>query len=328
MKIKESEARELLLALKFKPQYVKAFDSKVLATKISGIPEGGKVKRPAGAMGKLFDKVIAALDEEDEIIVIKEGAKVAPAPAKGKPAPKKGKAKVEEDDDEDLEDEVDEDDEEEDSEDESDDEDDSDDDEDVSDDDEGDDDLDEDGDEAEDEDEGDSDDSEDDEDDSEDEGDDDSEDEEDVDADEDDGDDEDVSEDDEDESDEDETTDDDEDDEMEAPAKKKTAPKGKAAAAPSKNGKAKPTAFKSAAPPGKPGVIESIVEFLSNASEAKPISKVQIVSMLQKRFKGKDEDSLKSTTNQNVPNKLTKKGHNIKKNEKGYWIAAKGGKKK
>lgn len=98
---------------------------------------------------------------------------------------------------------------------------------------------------------------------------------------------------------------------------------GKPAAAPAakaadgKKGKAPP---KKASESG-PGIIESIVEFLSKGSKTNPLKKDDIVSQLAKRFPDRAETSLRSTVNQQVPTKLRKeKGHAVEKNENGYWI--------
>ena len=132
--------------------------------------------------------------------------------------------------------------------------------------------------------------------------------------------------------DEDDTTDSDleseeeEDDMDEAPAKKTPAKKPTPSqAAGKKNGKPeakKPAPFKSEGGDGKPGVIDSIVEFLSTATEQKPISKPTIVQMVKKRFPKKEVEKIESTVGQNVPTKLrTNRGLDIRKNEKGYYLA-------
>lgn len=140
--------------------------------------------------------------------------------------------------------------------------------------------------------------------------------------------DDDLIEDDEEEEEEDDETPDDEEEEEEVVATKK--PKGKKGAkpAPAKGGKGKPGgAFRSAAGNGQPGVIGSIVEFLSAANEANPISKKTILAKLKKRFPDRG-DEMMTTINIHVPTRLrAQKNLNVKKNEKGYWISTAGKKK-
>lgn len=72
---------------------------------------------------------------------------------------------------------------------------------------------------------------------------------------------------------------------------------------------------------GKPGVIASIKEFLSKASEEKPVSKKDIVKKLKERFPDRDDEAMGKTVNVQVPNRLRKDaGLDVKKNESGYWI--------
>lgn len=110
---------------------------------------------------------------------------------------------------------------------------------------------------------------------------------------------------------------DDSEEEEEEPAPKKKGGKDKPAAA----GKAPP---KKAGGEKGPGVIASIIEFLEAASEEKPLSKDKIVERLAKRFPDRDPESMSKTVAVQVPNRLkSDKGLNIKKNDRGYWIAGK-----
>ncbi len=80
----------------------------------------------------------------------------------------------------------------------------------------------------------------------------------------------------------------------------------------------------SAAKNGGPGIIASIVEFLSAATEEKPINKERILAKLVKRFPDRDPDSMKNTINIQVPNRIkTDKHLNVIKTEQGYYIAGK-----
>lgn len=73
-----------------------------------------------------------------------------------------------------------------------------------------------------------------------------------------------------------------------------------------------------------PGVIGSIVEFLTAASEEKPISKDQILKKLEGRFPDRPAESMKRTINVQIPARIQKeKKVVVKKNDKGYWIAGK-----
>lgn len=86
-----------------------------------------------------------------------------------------------------------------------------------------------------------------------------------------------------------------------------------------------------------PGVIGSIVEFLSAASEDKPITKKQIVEKLAKRFPDREAEAMAKTVNIQIPGRLKKdKSLDVRKADEGggYWIEGegeakpKGGKKK
>ncbi len=109
--------------------------------------------------------------------------------------------------------------------------------------------------------------------------------------------------------------------EEEKPAKKKSKKDKK-----EKGEKKEKKAKKSKEPKG-PGVIATIVECLTAASEKKPASKEHMLKVLVKRFPDRSEDGMKSTINIQVPGRLAnEKDLKIKKNDKGYWISS--GKKK
>lgn len=118
---------------------------------------------------------------------------------------------------------------------------------------------------------------------------------------------------DEDEDEEEESEDEEDEEEEEKPAKAK----GKKKGAPEK-GKAPP---KKAGGESGPGVIGSIVEFLSKATEKKPLSKSDLADKLAERFDDRDRDSMLKTINVQVPSRLkTDKKLDVRKNDKGYWI--------
>jgi hypothetical protein len=128
---------------------------------------------------------------------------------------------------------------------------------------------------------------------------------------------------------EDEDEDDEEEDEDEpAPAKKKGA-KAKdtderVPVKPAKKGATKGKIQK-AGGEGSPGVIGSIVEFLSAADAKKPITKKELVDKLAKRFPDREATSMMRTINVQVPNRLkTDKKLNVVKSDKGgYYIEKK-----
>ncbi len=94
-----------------------------------------------------------------------------------------------------------------------------------------------------------------------------------------------------------------------------------AAAAPAKAGtKAKPA--KAAKEKSGPGVIESIIEFVTAASATNPIDKAGVLAKLVKRFPERGEDQMKTTVGIQLPSRLNKEKLNgrIKKNEKGYYL--------
>lgn len=113
-------------------------------------------------------------------------------------------------------------------------------------------------------------------------------------------------------------TDDEEEEEMATATAKKPAAKSKT---PPAKGEKK-TPFAGAGGEGKPGVIGTIVELLKAASKAAPISKSQMLVALKKRFKDRDEESMKMTINAQVPNRIKKeKQLNVVREGAGYYIA-------
>lgn len=73
--------------------------------------------------------------------------------------------------------------------------------------------------------------------------------------------------------------------------------------------------------PKKVGVIASIIEFLGKASAKKPLSKADLAEKLSEKFPDKEKNSMASTINVQVPNRIRKdKGIEVSKNENGYWI--------
>jgi hypothetical protein len=73
--------------------------------------------------------------------------------------------------------------------------------------------------------------------------------------------------------------------------------------------------------PKKVGVIASVLEFLSAASEESPISKDAIAEKLAERFPDRSIDSMKKTVAVQVPGRIKKeKGLDVQKNNDGYWV--------
>jgi hypothetical protein len=71
-----------------------------------------------------------------------------------------------------------------------------------------------------------------------------------------------------------------------------------------------------------PGVIATIMEIVTGASERKPVSKEDILAELQKAFPDRDPQSMMSTINIQVPSRLrSDKGLNVQKNADGYYVA-------
>jgi hypothetical protein len=325
MQITVEQAKELMVKVGlFGKDVVGAWKPERLAEKINKLPRlVDKIPKGLAAdLLKLYKKVAAAVEAGDAITLGADKpakGKPAAAPPKGKPA--KGKAKPAADEDDEDEDEDEDEESDDDSDDDSDDSDDADDDS----DDDSDDSDDADDDEDSEDDEEDADDDADDED-GDDDADDDSDDEEDSDEDDedsDDGDDEDDADgdddtdDDSDEDEDEESDDDEEDDDVDEKPKKKAA--GKKDAKGSGKG-----AVKSAGKDGKPGIIESILEFVKAGTKEKGVKKDAIHDKLVKRFKDRNSESMWTTVNLQVPNKLrTDKGVNIQKADNGgYYIAA------
>jgi hypothetical protein len=122
---------------------------------------------------------------------------------------------------------------------------------------------------------------------------------------------EDEEEDDSDDEEEEDEADEDDDEEEEDEDSVKVAKKKKAS---KKGGKAN---FQKAGGEGGPGVIGSIVEFLQEGTEDKPLSRADILKKLVKRFPERGEDAMKKTVNVQVPNRIAKdKGLDVIKVEK------------
>ena len=72
---------------------------------------------------------------------------------------------------------------------------------------------------------------------------------------------------------------------------------------------------------GKPGIIASILEFLTNATPEKPLSKKACLAKLKVRFPDRPETAMQNTVNIQLPARLAKdKGLNIIKTPNGYYI--------
>lgn len=69
------------------------------------------------------------------------------------------------------------------------------------------------------------------------------------------------------------------------------------------------------------GIIGSVVEFLTAATEAKPLTKDQLLEHLVKRFPDRSSDAMKKTINCQVPGRLSREQKvQVCKNENGFWI--------
>lgn len=80
---------------------------------------------------------------------------------------------------------------------------------------------------------------------------------------------------------------------------------------------------KTGRPPSGTGVIAEITTMLKKASAKKPVTKEQIHEHLIEKFPDRSPDSMMSTINIQVPNRLKReKGLNIVKNDKGYYVQA------
>jgi hypothetical protein len=75
--------------------------------------------------------------------------------------------------------------------------------------------------------------------------------------------------------------------------------------------------------PGQPGIIRSIIEFLQNATEDKPLTKQAILGKLTKRFPDRDPVKMAKTVAAQVPNRI-KKAYKVQTEDtdsgKVYWI--------
>ena len=91
---------------------------------------------------------------------------------------------------------------------------------------------------------------------------------------------------------------------------------------PKKDTKPKAKAKAKAKKPKGPGVIASVLEFLSAASKKKPISKKQIVAKLAKRFPDREAESMAKTVNVQVGSRIAKEKNVkvVKNDDGGYWI--------
>ena len=74
----------------------------------------------------------------------------------------------------------------------------------------------------------------------------------------------------------------------------------------------------------KPGVIDAIIEVLTNASAKKPVTKEEIVEALTEKFPDRDPEKMTKTVNTQVPGRLKDaKGLDVRKEGKGFWINSK-----
>jgi len=72
----------------------------------------------------------------------------------------------------------------------------------------------------------------------------------------------------------------------------------------------------------KVGVIQSIVEFLCDASEESPINKQDLVAKIISRFPRKSERSIMASINSQVPTQLrVVRSIRVSSSKKGYWIS-------
>lgn len=78
----------------------------------------------------------------------------------------------------------------------------------------------------------------------------------------------------------------------------------------------------------RPGIVAYMVSCLEKATQQKPIDKINMLKLLVKKFPERSPDSMRCTVGQQIPYKIKGSGHQIKKNEHGFWIAAKEERKK
>jgi hypothetical protein len=76
-----------------------------------------------------------------------------------------------------------------------------------------------------------------------------------------------------------------------------------------------------------PGVIASILKFLQSGTAKKPVTKEDVHQKLIKLFPDRDADSMWSTINIQIPNRLrVDRGVHVNRNENGYWVEGDGSK--
>lgn len=123
----------------------------------------------------------------------------------------------------------------------------------------------------------------------------------------------------------------DEEEEEEKPAAKSKSSKKAAAKASDEEDEEDSVPVKKKGPPkkaggqGGPGIIASIVEFLQDATEKKPVSKSDILDKLCERFPDHERASMQKTVNVQVPNRIkADKGLDVRSAEKDgkklFWI--------
>jgi hypothetical protein len=74
-----------------------------------------------------------------------------------------------------------------------------------------------------------------------------------------------------------------------------------------------------------PGVIASIIEFLSESNKNTPLTRDDILKKLRKRFPDRDPDGMRVTVISQLPLRLIKRGLDVQQNKStgsdtGYWI--------
>jgi hypothetical protein len=71
----------------------------------------------------------------------------------------------------------------------------------------------------------------------------------------------------------------------------------------------------------KVGVIDLIISRLKKASERKPVGKRDLLEDLKEKFPDRAAEGMMSTIHTQVPSTLRKRGLDVRRNEKGFWIA-------
>ncbi len=90
---------------------------------------------------------------------------------------------------------------------------------------------------------------------------------------------------------------------------------------PAKKSTAKKATSEAQAKSKGPGVIASIIEFLTKATAKRPLTKEQLADRLEKRFPERGRGAMLRTINCQVPTRLRKeKELDVQKNDKGYFI--------